>query len=112
MVGPQPSWPSMTSISISSHSRGRATLIAAAFALVAFGCSTTIIPHGVDDDDKAPPSPLPVESGFLSDYSKLKDSEQFAALKMYRDDSRKGGYHKLLFRPVEVWRGAGGRLED
>jgi len=55
---------------------------------------------------------LPVESGFLSDYSQLKPSDQFAALLMYRDDSRKGGYRKLLFRPVEVWRGADRRLED
>ncbi|MFN2427917.1 MAG: DUF3313 family protein, partial [Candidatus Binatia bacterium] len=55
---------------------------------------------------------MPVESGFLSDYSKLRASEQFAAMKFYRDDSRQGGYRKLLFRPVGVWRGADRRLED
>lgn len=57
-------------------------------------------------------SALPIESGFLSDYSRLRPTEQFASLLMYRDDSRKGGYRKLLFRPVEVWRGADRRLED
>ncbi len=60
----------------------------------------------------AQPSIVPIESGFLSDYSRLRPTEQFASLLMYRDDSRKGGYRKLLFRPVEVWRGADHRLED
>lgn len=78
----------------------------------ALGCS---VPHTVvpgPNEPAAKAAPAPVESGFLSDYSGLKASEQWATLKFYRDDSRKGGYRKLFFRPVEVWRGSDKRLED
>ena len=50
--------------------------------------------------------PVPVESGFLTDYSKLAPSEQFPELRFWRDESRKTGYRRLRFRPVEVWRSA------
>lgn len=83
---------------------------AATLALAALGCSGRVAPA------PAVPSPAPVlrpvESGFLSDYSRLQASEQFADIRMFRDDSRKGGYRKILFRPVAVWRGADRRLED
>lgn len=85
-------------------------LAAATLAMTAWGCSGRVAPP------PATPSPAPVlrpvESGFLSDYSKLQASEQFADIRMFRDDSRKGGYRKVLFRPVAVWRGADRRLED
>jgi hypothetical protein len=55
---------------------------------------------------------LPVASGFLSDYSVLRPSAQFPTLLLYRDSARKGGFHKVLFRPVDVWRGSDHRLED
>jgi len=88
------------------------TSCVAAIIVLSSGCSAprTIIPAAPAADSK--PSAAPVESGFLSDYSQLRTTEQFAAMKIYRDDSRKTGYRKLLFRPVEVWRGADRRLED
>jgi len=77
------------------------------------GCSAAQRGTAVTAEAAAPPpAPAAVESGFLSDYSKLQASEQFAALRFYRDDSRKNGYRKLLFRPVEVWRGSDRILED
>lgn len=90
-------------------------LPACAFALlgaIVAGCGAprTVIPSAPVTNSV--PSAVPVESGFLSDYSKLKATEQFAAVRLYRDDSLKGGYRKLLFRPVAVWRGADRRLED
>lgn len=79
---------------------------------VAAGCSVprTVIPPAPSPDST--PAPVPVESGFLSDYSKLQPSEQFPALKFWRDDARTGGYRRLHVRPVGVWRGADRRLED
>ena len=97
-----------------ASSRLGPALLASAIAAAAFGAggcvAHTVIPAAPAANSV--PSAVPVESGFLSDYSKLQATEQFAAMKMYRDDSRKGGYRKLLFRPVEVWRGADRRLED
>ncbi|MFN2376324.1 MAG: DUF3313 domain-containing protein [Candidatus Binatia bacterium] len=85
-------------------------LTAAAIALAAWGCGGRI------QHSPAIPTPAPVlrpiESGFLSDYSKLQVSEQFADVRLSPVDSRKGGYRKILFRPVAVWRGADRRLED
>jgi hypothetical protein len=75
------------------------------------GCS----PAGTRTMDAGTPAKAqaaPVESGFLSDYAKLAPSEQFPDLRFYRDDSRKTGYRKILFRPVEVWRGADKLLTD
>ena len=91
------------------------TLVVSAFVALlagALGCGAahTVIPSA--PDASSVPSAVPVESGFLTDYSKLEATEQFAAMKIYRDESREGGYRKLLFRPVEVWRGADRRLED
>jgi hypothetical protein len=116
MPGPQPSLATMSSKRCRPSSRLVSALSALAVAALccaaASGCggARTIIPSA--PAASTTPSPVPVESGFLSDYSKLKPTEQFAALQLYRDDSRKGGYRKLLFRPVEVWRGSDRRLED
>jgi len=86
--------------------------VSAALALVLSGCSVprTVIPAAPADD--AGPGPVPIESGFLSDYSLLQTTEQFPDLKLYRDVSRKTGYRRILFRPVEIWRGSDKRLED
>jgi hypothetical protein len=94
-------------------SRAATVLLASGFlvaALAAGGCSESVRRGG----DAAPPTPaaVPAESGFLSDYSKLQATEQFASVKLYRDDSRKDGYRKLLVRPVEVWRSAESLLGD
>lgn len=89
-----------------------AAVAAALLALGAAACSVpkTVIPAPPPPDSA--PAPVPVESGFLRDYSRLRPSEQFAALKLYRDDSRRDGYRRILFQPVSVWRGADRRLED
>jgi len=102
-----------------SHPAARAVGLLTVLALIAgvAACSTAV--SRTDDEmtkaaaraeEKTPV--VPVESGFLSDYSQLTPSDQFASLLMYREGSHKGGYRKLLFRPVEVWRGADRRLED
>lgn len=95
--------------------RSRRVLVLApaalALAVGAFGCAASARPAA----STPPPAPaplVPVESGFLSVYSSLQPSEQFASLLIYRDESHKGGYRKLLFAPVEVWRSADRRLED
>lgn len=88
--------------------------LAASVALAALvsGCAVphTVIPSAPAEDNK--PGPVPVESGFLSDYSQLKATEQFPELRLYRDLSRTSGYRRILFRPVAVWRGSEKRLED
>jgi hypothetical protein len=53
-----------------------------------------------------------VESGFLTTYTKLKPTQQSASVLFWRDPTLKRGYRKLLFRPVQVWRGADKRLDD
>lgn len=97
----------------------RAIRVLAVLALLcaAAACSTAVSKPGGEmakagAKAEATTSAVPVESGFLSDYSRLTPSDQFASLLMYRAESHKGGYRKLLFRPVEVWRGADRRLED
>ncbi len=89
----------------------RVAAVLAGFALAA-GCGVprTVIPSAPSPESI--PAPVPVESGFLTDYAKLKPSEQFPALRIWRDDARTGGYRRLHVRPVEVWRGADKRLED
>lgn len=81
---------------------------------VAFGCSTGAGPGGGNGSpDAASPVLDPVQSGFLTNYTKLKATEQFADVKMYRDDAHlKGDFRKVLFRPVQVWRGADHKLEE
>jgi hypothetical protein len=90
------------------------TLAAAVLAAgtLGAGCAVphTVIPAAPAEGTKA--GPVPVESGFLADYSLLKPTEQFPDLRIYRDVSRKNVYRKILFRPVEVWRGSDKRLED
>jgi hypothetical protein len=90
-----------------------ASLIAsAALAAVTTGCAVphTVIPAA--PDAATGPGPVPIESGFLADYSLLQPTEQFPDLRIYRDVSRKTVYRRILFRPVEVWRGSDKRLED
>ena len=61
----------------------------------------------------SPPAQVAIESGFLPDYKRLKPSEQFASVQMYRDDANlEKGFRKLLFQPVQVWRGADRLLDD
>jgi len=64
------------------------------------------------ESGKTAAAPAAVESGFLSDYAKLAPSEQFPDLRFYRDESHRTGYRRILFRPVEVWRGADKLLTD
>jgi hypothetical protein len=98
-----------------TRSRTPAHLLVPVFASLALalgGCSVphTVIPAAPASDSK--PGPVPIESGFLSDYGQLRPTEQFADLKIFRDVSRKNGYRRILFRPVEIWRQADKRLED
>jgi hypothetical protein len=96
-----------------SFSLGLVRSLAAAAGLATLsGCAVphTVIPSA--PADASVPSPVPIESGFLTDYSKLVATEQFPDLKIYRDVSRKAGYQRILFRPVEIWRGSDKRLED
>jgi hypothetical protein len=92
---------------IFSQSAATAALV---FALAGCAVPHTVIPAAPTDD--AGPGPVPIESGFLSDYSLLQTTEKFPDLKLYRDVSRKTGYRRILFRPVEIWRGSDKRLED
>jgi hypothetical protein len=95
------------------RNRRTVSIAAVAFALTASGCS---VPH--TDIAPAPAEnlahgPMPVESGFLPNYTLLKPTEQFGnELRIYRDESRKTGYRRIYFRPVEIWRGSDKRLED
>ncbi len=85
-----------------------ARLAIAGIAIVAGACSTSRPGAPLPST----PAPQAVESGFLTDYSRLQASEQFAALRFWRDDSRKKGYRKLRIRPVEVWRSSDKLLQD
>lgn len=78
------------------------------------GCATAAPESSLVPDDAAVVADglIPLESGFLSDYSNLVASEQFATVKFYRDQIAEGGYSKLFVHPVQVWRGADKRLED
>jgi hypothetical protein len=87
-----------------------ASMVLAAFMVSGCAVPHTVIPSAPADDAK--PGPVPIESGFLSDYSVLKATEQFPDLRIYRDVSRNTVYRKILFRPVEIWRSSDKRLED
>ena len=85
-----------------------ASVLAVLLSLAAAGCassSATSVPAA------AVPA-APVDSGFLTDYSRLVASDQSPAVRFYRDDSRKGGYRRLYVRPVAVWRGAGAAADE
>lgn len=80
-----------------------------ATALIA-GCATGKVEN---EQARAPVQSLPaLESGFLCNYSRLQPSAQSASVLFYRDEQLRRGYRKILFRPVQVWRGADRRLED
>lgn len=77
--------------------------------VAASGCATG---HGASPSAAAPDF-VAVQSGFLTNYAKLAPSREFADVRMYRDDAAlKKGFQKILFRPVQVWRGADKRLDD
>lgn len=77
--------------------------------VTAAGCATG---HGAAAAISAPELAA-VQSGFLTNYSKLVPSREFADIRVFRDDAAvKEGFRKVLFRPVQVWRGADRRLDD
>jgi hypothetical protein len=93
-------------------SRFVAALALAVMSAIAAGCAVphTVIPSAPAEE--AGPGPVPIESGFLADYSLLETTDKFPDLKLYRDLSRKSGYRRILFRPVQIWRASDKRLED
>ena len=82
----------------------------AAALLIVSGCATAHVSEEKPAASAA--APQAVESGFLGDYSRLRASEQSASVLFWRDETLKRGFRKLLFRPVQVWRGADRRLDD
>lgn len=84
-------------------------MTAVSFACAAaFGCAAS-----AGSVSAPPPARLDtLDSGFLSDYKRLQPTEQSPSVLMFRDAGVKKGYRKLLFRPIQVWRGADQRLED
>lgn len=87
----------------------RSVLLASFVVVAAAGCAT----GNGSAKQAAVPDFVPVQSGFLTDYAKLVPSREFADVRMFRDDAAvKQGFQKILFRPVQVWRGADKRLDD
>lgn len=78
----------------------------------ATGCSTQAGREAAADAAAAAAMPAPTESGFLTSYAKLAPSAQSPALRMYRDESVRGSFDKVLFHSVQVWRSAEKKLED
>jgi hypothetical protein len=61
----------------------------------------------------AAPAEVAIESGFLPNYKRLRPSDQFPSVLMYRDDADlEKGFRSILFRPVQVWRSADRLLDD
>ncbi|HEY2773063.1 MAG TPA: DUF3313 domain-containing protein [Candidatus Binatia bacterium] len=97
-----------------ARSNNRRMLVALTIvtAMSWYGCSAVTNQHEQVALPPPPASVTPAESGFLTDYSALRASEQFASLRFFRDDAARRGFHKLLLRPVDVWRGSDHRLDD
>src|SRR5438132_1647457 len=68
--------------------------------------------HTPEASPPAAPGLPALESGFLTNYSRLQPSKQSPSVLFYRDENLKHGFRKILFRPVQVWRGADRRLDD
>lgn len=85
-------------------------MLAAGLLSVCAGCATQR-PAAQPAASAAPSLPA-LESGFLTNYSRLQPSDQSPSVLFYRDPTLKRGFRKILFRPVQVWRGADRRLDD
>lgn len=70
----------------------RTAVLLIALSTAVWGCATTLDARKVD------------ESGFLGDYSKLKQVKEGEALLVYRNpDVDLGSYNKVIIDPVELW---------
>jgi hypothetical protein len=74
-------------------------------AVVAALCATVLLLTGCSA--ARPRETGPVDSGFLRDYSRLRPTERWPSLLVYRDiDAGTPRYSSIRFEPISIWREA------